>query len=715
MFSNIFQLCSCFTRNTLTFGVCRDLCRFFRCLQIMEEPGNPRLARITVCTTLSPCLEHQGLQARLAELLIEPGALRVSGINGGIGFTSASGFSSSDLGGTLWGESLSARVYQLEQIGEGATGPAAGTTPALRSPVAIDVSTAVDVADIRQWLSLPQLGFAQGRSPVEVEVRVPPGNVPVLTARSQLEGTSLALPAPWTKPAESQRALTVTLPLSREQLVLSLGLEEQLELALDVSGGRFNSGALLVNDMPASDPNLPLPAASPALTPGRLTVAGAAAQVDADAWLAFADDYFLVGADEAEFTAPPAAPNTPVAEAVSGDPNTPSTTAVADFRVIVDELRARQLQLWQRNFSDVVFSLDAGAGGWRVDAVNDWLDTTITLDTETNSGEARFAEFDLSGLTELDLAPDEQVSAQEPLTLPTLAVSIERLSREGAGLGQLQFQLRSDGNTVRAENITGSVAGLRIDPNQPGSLAWQQGDSENTRAQVALDFDDLGETFHRLGYQRIIETKSGTAAIELDWPGGPQDFGIESSRGSVGVATGEGRFLEASAGTSGALRVVSILNLADIVRRLSLTHMFESGIPFEELESEAFFHAGNVEVPNMVVRGAGSGFQFAGLSNLVAGTIDGELVVTLPVANNLPWVAALAAGPAVAAGVFVVSRVFEDQVNRFSSGVYKVTGSLDEPEVSFDRIFDDSGGVLLEPVASAMGAASVSMPLRWAG
>ena len=92
----------------------------------------------------------------------------------------------------------------------------------------------------------------------------------------------------------------------------------------------------------------------------------------------------------------------------------------------------------------------------------------------------------------------------------------------------------------------------------------------------------------------------------------------------------------------------------------------------------------------MQVRGAGSGFQFSGVSDLVAGTIDGELVVTLPVANNLPWMAALAAGLPVTAGVFVVSRVFQDQVNRFTSGVYTVEGALDNPTVSFDRIFDNA-------------------------
>ncbi len=38
--------------------------------------------------------------------------------------------------------------------------------------------------------------------------------------------------------------------------------------------------------------------------------------------------------------------------------------------------------------------------------------------------------------------------------------------------------------------------------------------------------------------------------------------------------------------------------------------------------------------------------------------------------------------------------------NRFSSGVYTVSGSLDEPEVNFDRIFDDTGAAAVEPGAA---------------
>ncbi len=81
-------------------------------------------------------------------------------------------------------------------------------------------------------------------------------------------------------------------------------------------------------------------------------------------------------------------------------------------------------------------------------------------------------------------------------------------------------------------------------------------------------------------------------------------------------------------------------------------------------------------------------------------------------ANNLPWVAALAGGLPVAAGVFVVSKVFEKQVNRLSSGVYAIGGTWEEPTVQFDRIFDDAarsaGGVSPGPVTAGVAPGPVT-------
>jgi uncharacterized protein YhdP len=259
--------------------------------------------------------------------------------------------------------------------------------------------------------------------------------------------------------------------------------------------------------------------------------------------------------------------------------------------------------------------------------------------------------------------------------------------------------------------MVGSFAGLKLTPEHPGSLLWsRESNASKTRIETQLEFQDLGQTLEKLTYQNIIETDSGKLEVALEWPGGPQDFSLVGLQGSLGLDIAEGRFLDTPAGASGTLRVVGILNLADIVQRLSLDlpNMFESGIPFHNIEGEVFFHGGSIEVARMDVEGRGSGFQFTGVSDVASQRLDGELIATLPLASNLPWVAALAMGLPVAAGVFVVSKVFEEQMNRVSSAVYKISGSWQDPKVNFDRIFDTSstskgtapGGVVEEPDVS---------------
>ncbi|MDH3995183.1 MAG: hypothetical protein OEV47_19850, partial [Gammaproteobacteria bacterium] len=216
---------------------------------------------------------------------------------------------------------------------------------------------------------------------------------------------------------------------------------------------------------------------------------------------------------------------------------------------------------------------------------------------------------------------------------------------------------------------------------------------------LGLQFDDLGKTLGRFGYEEILETESGRFDLDLQWPGAPQAFSLLQGQGSVSVAIEQGRFLEAPSGASGTLKVVNILNLADIVQRLSLSHMFESGIPFDSVEGEVFLHSGEIEVAGMEVNGPSS-FQFSGVADVGRRSMNGELVATLPVANNLPWVAAFIASLPVAAGVYVVSKVLQKQVNRLSSAVYSVTGSWDDPQVKFEHIFDSSGARIASSAAA---------------
>ena len=605
-----------------------------------------------------------GVEAGLrdVDLLIRPGQLPLSAITGDLAYSTARGLSASNLTGELWGQPLQADITQ-----GGVDLLAAGVDydPKV-SPVQVSVQGKVEVAAISEWQQLPQLAFAEGTAAVDAMVTIQPGETPLLTGKTELVGVALDLPEPFEKLPERALPLSFSLPLSAEGMVLSVDAAETLQLALDLSGGGLKGASLAFGEE-----TIPV-------RPGRLLVGGHAGLADEAQWRDFADRYFL------QRTSDSAADNAPQSDGIALE---------------INALRVDRLRAWGQEFDDVLLSLrQEGPGApWWLAAENSWFEGELNLDSDMATGTLDIDRVDMVGLD--SLAGGEQTEPGPPLELPDLAVSITALSSNDLLLGSLDFQLSTNDETLWARNITADIGGLLLTPEAPGSFSWDQGTSASSQLAARFTFADLGEVFTRLDYQRVLESREGTLQLDLEWPGGPQNFSLAGSQGQVLLNAQEGRFLETPEGASGTLRVVSLLNFAGVVRRLSLSHMFESGVPFDTVDAEAHLHSGTLEVDGINVKGASSGFRFSGLIGLdnepEPQTVDGELVVTLPVANNLPWVAALAAGLPVAAGVFVVSKVFEKQVNRFSSGVYKISGNLDNPEVTFDRVFDSASAPAL--------------------
>jgi uncharacterized protein YhdP len=105
------------------------------------------------------------------------------------------------------------------------------------------------------------------------------------------------------------------------------------------------------------------------------------------------------------------------------------------------------------------------------------------------------------------------------------------------------------------------------------------------------------------------------------------------------------------------------------------------------------FDAGNMSFdPPLVVKMPSGRFKMNGTANLIREDIDANLVTTLPVGTNLPWVAALVGGLPAAAGVYITGKIFEKQVDKLSSISYHITGPWDDPEVDVEKIFSDGGG-----------------------
>ena len=135
---------------------------------------------------------------------------------------------------------------------------------------------------------------------------------------------------------------------------------------------------------------------------------------------------------------------------------------------------------------------------------------------------------------------------------------------------------------------------------------------------------------------------------------------------------------------------MSLLNFANWLRRLQLdfSDVVGQNLAYNDLAGKLHFEAGVASLRDPLKMNMPSGrMSMAGDFGLLDETVDAQLVATLPVATNLPWVVALMGGLPAAAGVYLTSKLVEKQVDRLSSISYEVTGSWDDVTVSVDKIF----------------------------
>ena len=163
--------------------------------------------------------------------------------------------------------------------------------------------------------------------------------------------------------------------------------------------------------------------------------------------------------------------------------------------------------------------------------------------------------------------------------------------------------------------------------------------------------------------------------------------------GTIDVRMRKGRFLAASGSATGALKMLGIFNFENIIRRLrfDFSDLFSSGVSFDKMGGEFAFSDSTLTLSDpLEITSPSSRFLTFGSVDLIQEQLDMELIATLPIASNLPWIAALISGLPAAAGVYLVSKLFTKQLERFSSAIYRVEGPWADPAVNFQRIFDNT-------------------------
>ena len=635
--------------------------------------------------------------------------LVVNDLAGPIAYSSSKGLVSEKLNGRLWDKPISLVLGDYSNDPQLQNG----------SSVRVDGQFDVETHRLYSWLKQPALAMTKGTASIDLRVDHSVEKT-ILTANSDLVGVEIKLPASLYKSKEASADLALNWQMRAANQPMTLSVANHAYMQLNFDRYKMQGGSVVVGQ----DASESVTTEHTDSSQHKLLISGYLPEFNLTEWLSVFDRYEEAAADLNLNTE---SMNDDLLSINSSSVN-PAASNSASSNIVVKDLRLDNVLAFGEVFLHGVISAAEIDKRWQFDIESDQLKGRISLPVENTAatlpviGESSSSlngiPLILSGVAEaqrylIDLSylrlekahtleskiTDADSAFLLPENLVAAKVDIQQLYWGDQDIGQWKFLLSPSSNAVLVHDLQVDYASMLFSTEADNGLLWAKNDSGEYASSLSLigKSNSIEEFISHFGKdakgQSPIRSKHADVTIDLSWEGGPYTFTLNKADGTIDFNFKDGQFLKTSDSAAGLLKLIGVINFDTIVRRMKLnfSDLYKEGLSFDKLsgslnisDSMARFY----DTPIMVTAPS-SQFSLSGEVDLTASTIDAKLIATLPVASNLPWVAVLTGGLPVAAGVYIASKVFEDELDRLSSAVYIIDGSLADPDVKFERLFDN--------------------------
>lgn len=339
------------------------------------------------------------------------------------------------------------------------------------------------------------------------------------------------------------------------------------------------------------------------------------------------------------------------------------------------DIRAERATFGGNQFSQVEARLQQKEAQWLLKLESPDIAGDLTFPLDFSSGTPLSLDMDRLYLVDAE-EPGEKESV-DPRKLPSMDIVAEDFRLTGLKMGRLEATIRSVPNGFRLERYTMTGPSHVIEGDGRSFLGFGQDESALT---LSARTSDMGAAMEYMGFERSVESRSAEFRFDLNWAGGLPSELLE-------VATGTGR-LEIKSGNltqvkPGAGRVFGLLSIQALPRRLTLDFrdVFKKGFFFDEFRGDFTIAEGKAYTDNLVFRSPAADIGIVGYVDLTDRLYDQTAIVSAEVGNTLPLVGAIAAGPAIGAGLFVLKEIFKEPLRGMVNVQYRITGPWNEPDV----------------------------------
>ncbi|MGB5208992.1 MAG: YhdP family protein [Gammaproteobacteria bacterium] len=531
--------------------------------------------------------------------------------------------SADDISASLFDQPVSIDIRPMDDGSTRAYARGAMTGPSLLNPVGMPLADHLD--GISDWQAYVHFPGTQ-----------PDGEF-YIHLDSELQGMAIDLPAPLFKSAADRMPLAIDFRFPQAGITeWEVNVAEQMSavmrFAVDDGAMQIQGANLQIGGSTASAP----------VRPG-LVIGGETDQLSVDDWLSV--DY---GPDQ------------------EGGPEQ-ILTAV--------DLTVTDLRLMGQHVSNAELSLQQDTAAWQAD-----------ISSETISGSA-IIPFDLYGdepvVLELErlAIDDEEIDGGDdrldPKLVPSATISIGDFSMESVRLGRMSGEIQHlpDGFSTEGLRLEGDSFIIEL-----AGSSLQSALRDESRFTLQFNSDDVGGALKFMGFASGIDAEKGEFTADIGWTGGLPPSILAVATGEASINLDQGSLEEVEPGSG---RVFGLLSVQALPQRLLLDFrdVFQKGLYFEKFRGKFAISDGKAYSDNMVLKGRAADIGIVGTVDLVDRTYDQVAVVSAEVGNTLPVVGAIAAGPAIGAGLFVLKEIFKDSLSGIIRAQYSITGPWDDPVV----------------------------------
>lgn len=369
-------------------------------------------------------------------------------------------------------------------------------------------------------------------------------------------------------------------------------------------------------------------------------------------------------------------------------------SSLKDYLRLID-VNIEHLQVAGQSFENINVQVQHKEEAWHIFGQNSLLTGNfilpdvqdepweVTLDylrfppRELPDPDAESAEEEIDLLQELD-----------PSTLPAFNFKTAELSIGESNLGTFSFALKplEHGAMItdfRMQEDVSSINGALEGSGATIDWSYEQG-LHRSHFTGVFAAGDLAKVMPKWGHDANIVSRQALFGGELSWPGSPLAFSLKKSSGEVSMAINNGRFVNIDSGSS---KLLGAFNFDALVRRLELdfSDLYGRGFSYDSIKGELTFIDGVVHTRTpLIIDGPSSRLNINGEISLPNETIAADMLVRIPLGENISMLAGLLGAWPIAVSTYLASKIFADQVEDFTTIIYRLEGTWENPQAGFE-------------------------------